>query len=289
MNANSPSQTAVSPQSLLLTMHERLASQSATCKLVGMVLAVAVLTAVSGRTSAYLFLPLVPLLSALLLDAAYAARAGQALKLMRGMAGGEAKATVSQWDMVAMHLAPQGLNAALPALGGVLLFSVWPFYLALGLIMTLLGGEVLAPKPLPVLPRIPVVSGDHVSAPPPGKYPASGAQAPGQFQGFKPPQNSRPGPPVVNGGTQPLPGGSKGSPVFSARPSLPVKPSQTVTPPPPNTPAAPAPASSLAKPAVIAAPTTGPKVSSQLSPAPSAPAPIIKPATTTGNDGAKQP
>jgi hypothetical protein len=304
MNANSPAQFANSPSSVLLTMHERLASQSATCKLVGLVLAALGLAFVSGKSSYYLFLPLAPLLSAFLMDAAYAAQASRVLQLMRRLACGESKTAVSPWEMIGTLMAPQGLHAALPSLGGVLLFSVWPFYLTLGLSIAFIGAEVLAPKPLPVLPRNPVISGDHLAGPNIGKYPANGPQVPNQFQGVKPPQTLRPPPQVISGSNQPPPGGPKGGPVFSARPSQPVNPTQKVTVPPiPKTTVVPvlaAPTTSSASPVTKssvesapsaptpAPPVAAPKVTSQPSPPRAAASTASKPTATTSNEGAKQ-
>ena len=309
MNATSPAQSVISPPSVLLTMHERLASQSATCKLVGLVLSALALAFVSGKSSTYLFLPLMPLLSALLLDAAYAARARHVLQLMRRLAGGESKSTVSPWEMIGTLMAPQGLHAALPSLGGVLLLSVWPFYLTLGLFITFLGAQVLAPKPLPVLPRNPVVSGDLVAGSNINKYPASVPQPPRQFQGVRPPQTQPLGPQVINGSSQPAPGTPKGGPVFSVRPPQPVKSSPSISlPPGPKQPAGPGPVTPAPKPSAEslsatpapaapapaapapAAPATVPKLTSSPSSAPPASTPSpSKPDTTAGNGGVKQP
>ena len=222
---------------------------------------------------------------------------------MRRLAGGETKTTVSPWEMIGSVLAPQRLHAALPSLGGVLMFSVGPFYLTLGLLVTFLGVEVLAPKPLPVLPRNPVASGDHLAGSNIGKFPTNGPQAPNQFQGVRPPQTLRPAPQVINGSNQPQPGGPKGGPVFSARPSQPANPTQKITVPPlpkttatPGQPAPTIPAAPVAKPSVESArttPTSAPpatvlKVTSQ-PPPPAAAESASKPTTSTSNDGAKQP
>jgi hypothetical protein len=280
MSVNSPSQSTDSTQSVLLTLHERLAQQSATCKLVSLVLAVSVLAFVSGRSSsAYLFLPVAPLLLTMLLDAAYAARANQTAKLMQRLALGESKAAVRPWEMIGSLMTQQGLNAALPTLGGVLFLSVWPFYLALGSLMILLGTEVLTPKPLPILPRNPVATGFPVSAPTINKYPANGINPSGQFQGVKPPQPLRPGSPTANGTTAPLPSNFKGGQSFpSKQPQNPTKSNSVFVPP------------LLKQPAVPTTPTPviAPRITPQ-SATPVAAPPIVKPSAVISNDGVKQP
>ena len=141
MSANSPpsSETSVSTASSLLHASiQRLASQSATCKLWSVVLASVVLLFAAGRVGAEALLwAAAPVLLLALADAGYAARA-------RSLSEAFLSPTKKGEDSLLAAFAP--VRAA-DALKGMAAVSVWPFYLGLVAIVGGLGMMVIVPKP----------------------------------------------------------------------------------------------------------------------------------------------
>lgn len=157
MNAASSSSisTAEASPAVLYAALQRLAGQSAACKIWGIVLSAAALLFVAGRPGGEpLLWAAAPIVLLALADAGYV---GQSRRIAAYVARREPKELGNPKDMV--HLLVQGntFPEAFKSLGSVLSLSVWPFYLALASLVVGLGMTVLVPKnrPAPILPTFP--------------------------------------------------------------------------------------------------------------------------------------
>ena len=223
-----PTPPATEPVLINATI-QRLASQSATCKLYGVVLSVAVLLFSSGRSSAEILLwTLTPAVLLALADAAYVGR----VRRMGEAVTGKKPATSS--EVIQLQVSSGGLHGLKDSVAGLCSMTVWPFYLILALVVFGLGSTVLAPK-APVMPGPPYYqpqmmpyqvqqgakaprpyTGKPISPTQPGSSPVpQGPQS--VFQPGHPPSPIRPPQQPINNG-QPGPNGS--APVNGQAPAI---------------------------------------------------------------------
>ena len=125
---------------LLNTALQRLAAQSASCKLLSIVLTSLVLVMAAGRVGAEaLVWAASPSLLLALADAAYKVLANRIAALA-------AKETVRAEDLFRIQSGNVGFGVAIQSLSGLTSFSVWPFYTTLTTIVIVLGQTVLVPQ-----------------------------------------------------------------------------------------------------------------------------------------------
>ena len=128
---------------LLNASLQRLAAQSAACKLWSIVLTSGLLGLAMVRGGdALLAWAAAPVLLLALADAAYLVQA-------RRIAALAAKETVRAEDLFRLQSGSAGFAASIQTLGGLTSFSVWPFYTALATLVIVLGQTVLLPSKRP--------------------------------------------------------------------------------------------------------------------------------------------
>jgi hypothetical protein len=254
---------------LLNTTLQRLAAQSAACKLWSIVLtsAVLVMTAERGGDGELLWAA-APALLLGLADAAYKVQAGRIAAW-----GANAKETVRVEDLFRMQTGNSGFAASLQSLTGLISFSVWPFYVALTTLVIVLGQTALHPRGnsqfLPQKPSIngspyqpntmrPDFSNQHgpsASSPGTGAY-SSNSKMP-RPTGFTPPKGGPSFQPPPNQNTLSRPTfPPKGAP--TAKPNFP----GTVTNSPAGPSSPPPPSANFNRPATNTFPPQPPKISS---------------------------
>lgn len=155
MNAASFTSPAETAPAMLHATLQRLAGQSAACKIWGAVLSATALLFAAGRAGGEpLLWAATPVILLALADAGYV---GQSRRIAAYVARREPKELGNTKDIV--HLLVQGsaFPEAFKSLASVLSLSVWPFYLSLAGLVAGLGMTVLVPKnkPAPVLPSFP--------------------------------------------------------------------------------------------------------------------------------------
>ena len=245
MNLSPPDAPALLNSSL-----QRLAAQSASCKLWSIILTSLVLVMAAGRAGAEVLLwAAAPSLLLALADAAYCVKT-------RRIATLAAKETVRAEDLFRMQSGSSGFSTSIQSLSGLASFSVWPFYTALTTMVIVLGQTVLVPHNPPIngspyqpnTPRPAYSIQQSPSTPPPGAvmYPGTmqqtnGFAAPNGAPQFQPPPNqitvTRPNmPPMGVSSTKPnAPETVNKSPTFpgssSPKPSSLNRPTSNTFPP----------------------------------------------------------
>ncbi len=200
----------VSPSEASTFLHstlQRLAGQSATCKLWSVVLSSVVLALAAGRMGAEAMVwAAAPALLLALADATYKVQADRAAALA-------AKGTVRMEDLFRLQSGGGGLAGSVQTLGGLASFSVWPFYVTLATMVMVLGQTVLTPQ-------------NKAPFGPPGALINGGPSMPGVP---RPAYAIQQGPTALPPGAVVYPGVSNVAPPSSFTPS---SGSQSFTPPP---------------------------------------------------------
>ncbi len=125
---------------------QRLASQSATCKIYSSVLAGAALLFAAGRSGGgSLLWAAAPAIVLALVDAGYTAKA-RSLASEAHKSVPDSSDTAKSWSIIQLQVASGGMAEAGKALMGLFSFSVWPFYMGLALMVIGLGDTILIPK-----------------------------------------------------------------------------------------------------------------------------------------------
>jgi len=155
MNTASSISTAESAPAILYAILQRLAGQSAVCKIWGIVLSATALLFAAGRAGGEpLLWAAAPVILLALADAGYV---GQSRRIAAYVARREPKELGNTKDVVHLLVEGSTFPEAFKSLASVLSLSVWPFYLSLAGLVAGLGMTVLVPrnKPTPVLPTFP--------------------------------------------------------------------------------------------------------------------------------------
>ena len=138
---------------ILNTSLQRLAAQSASCKLWSIVLTSLVLAMAAGRVGAEVLVwAAAPVLLLSLADAAYTVQARRLVALA-------AKETLQAEELFGTQTGNSSFSTSVQALKGLSSFSVWPFYSLLAMMVVVLGQIVLVPQNKPqFLPQNPSIN-----------------------------------------------------------------------------------------------------------------------------------
>ena len=140
------SPTEKSATNLLFTVVQRLTRQSAACKVCGIVFGAGTLLFLASRTGGESLLwAAAPLGFLALADAGSVAKARRLAEAASDKAGNLIKVS----EIIRLQVTDGGLRGVVGVLLGVLSFSVWPFYAALGTLVVGLGSMAPAAKTAP--------------------------------------------------------------------------------------------------------------------------------------------
>ncbi|MDB6139604.1 MAG: hypothetical protein JWO94_2676 [Verrucomicrobiaceae bacterium] len=130
---------------------QRLARQSAACKITSSVLSGAAMLFASGRTGGEgLLWAAAPIGLLALTDAGYAAKARSLVE----MAGQYGAAKSPKWsDLLHHEAASGGLKGAIQTLAAIASLTIWPFYLSLALLVGGLGSLQSTKVPMNLIPQ----------------------------------------------------------------------------------------------------------------------------------------
>ena len=173
---------------------QRLASQSASCKITSAILSGAAMLFAAGRAGGDVLLwATAPVGLLALADASYTAKTRRLAGQFQG------NTTPKLGDLIANEVGRGGAGDAVSALKGLLSFSVWPYYTSLAVLVAGLGSTVLVPKTTaPVLGTpfngLTSPAQMHSSVPPNAAFPSNNVPRPAFPQG--PPTGGATGPGV---------------------------------------------------------------------------------------------